>query len=501
MSRNLLSGVLALPFTLALVLLFAQFGSYDSLLSSLGNPAASLKLFLAIGAFVCLAQVCMIAFQAVASRAMGTVSPGVISRWSLAYIRVWLKTGLVTSADRWLSGSRFYPVWLRVAGMKVGNKCEIGVIIDTVPELIQINQGTFLADNNYLGGPRIQQGTVTLANTLLERDTFMGNQVVVPAGQRLPPDILIGVATVADDRVIQAGSSWFGHPSFDLINREIVTADRSLTSDPTFIRIVTRAFWDWMRFTAPFVPTIVMLFWISGIIYAKSIMPLWALVVLGIPAVSLACGGSLCLFVLGLKWGLLGRQRDGIHPLYSCWASRWDYLSVAKDFIANGLLSSLEGTLLLPVYFRLLGMKIGKQVVLGDGISQINVDFDLIDIGNYVTIKANFQAHTFEDRMLKMGHIRMEDYSTLGTHTVPLYGTNIGEHTFVASGSVIMKGETLPSWTSWEGNPAQLNDEAMVLSDTFVEEDSKVGSPSSLKKGETLPAWASGERNLMKLEE
>ena len=208
----------------------------------------------------------------------------------MAYIRVWLKTGLVTSADRWLSGSRFYPVWLRVAGMKVGNKCEIGAIIDAVPELIQINPGTFLADNIYLGGPRIQQGTVTLANVLLERNTFLGNHVVVPAGQRLPQDILIGVATVADDRVIRAGSSWFGHPPFDLLHREIVTADRSLTSDPPFFRFVNRAFWEWLRFTAPFVPTIVVLFWISGIIYAKSIMPVWELVVLGVPAVSLAAG-------------------------------------------------------------------------------------------------------------------------------------------------------------------------------------------------------------------
>ena len=233
--------------------------------------------------------------------------PGVISRWSWAYIRVWMKTGLVASVNRLLSGTRFFPVWLRVAGMKVGRECEIGMIIDVVPELIQINQGTFLADINYLGGPRIQQDTVTLANTLLESDTFMGNHVVVPAGQRLPKDILIGVATVVDDRVIRSGSSWFGHPPFDLLNREPVTADRSLTSDPTFIRLVTRAFWEWLRFTLPVVPMLGMLFWISGVTYAKASMPLEALLVFGVPTVSLSTGVLLCLFNLGLKWGLLGR--------------------------------------------------------------------------------------------------------------------------------------------------------------------------------------------------
>jgi len=146
------------------------------------------------------------------------------------------------------------------------------------------------------------------------------------------------------------------------------------------------------------------------------------------------------------------------------------------DFIVTGLLSPLEGTLLLPVYFRLMGMKIGKRAVLGEGFAGTLVDHDMIDIGNYATVKAQFQAHTFEGRMLKTGHIRVEDYSTLRTNTVPLYGSNIGEHTFVASGSVIMKGETLSPWTSWEGNPAKLNEEATVLYDSLTEEGSNVGS-------------------------
>ncbi len=503
LSRNLLWGVLTLPYSLVLYLLIVHFYSYNSLLSSLqdptasynsllsflGHPAANLTLFVTIGAFICLAQVGMIALQAVAARAIGTVSPGVISRWSWAYIRVWLKTGLVASVDSWLSGSRFYPVWLRVAGMKVGSKCEIGAIIDVVPELIQINSGTFFADGIYLGGPRIQQGTVTLANVLLESNTFLGNHVVVPAGQKLPHDILIGVATVADDRVIRPESSWFGHPPFELLHREIVTVDSSLTANPPFVRFVNRAFWEWLRFTVPLVPMMGVLFWISAVTYAKDSMSLDELLLLGVPAVSLGTGVLLCLFVLGLKWGLLGRVREGIHPLYSCWISRWDFHYVAWDFIAGSLLSSLEGTLLLPVYLRLMGMKIGKRVVFGDGFAHV-VDPDMIDIGDGATVKAAFQAHTFEDRVMKIGRIRMEAHSTLGTNTVPLYGANIGEHTFVASGSVVMKGETLPALTSWEGNPAKLNNE-VVIYNRITEEVSMLNSLLPSTKNEILPSWIS----------
>jgi carbonic anhydrase/acetyltransferase-like protein (isoleucine patch superfamily) len=150
-------------------------------------------------------------------------------------------------------------------------------------------------------------------------------------------------------------------------------------------------------------------------------------------------------------------------------------------------MASFEGTLLLNVYLRLMGVKIGKRVLLADGYSHF-VDHDMIKIGDYATVGAMYQAHTFEDRMLKIGHIRLGAYSTLGNNTVPLYLSDVGEHTFVAPASVIMKGEVLPSWTSWNGNPAMLSDEAMVLSDSFVEESSKLGSLSPLKN-ETLLPW------------
>src|SRR6185503_20804405 len=98
-----------------------------------------------------------------AVRVMGPVPDGVISVRSSGYIRVWLKSGLVQSAGRWLSGTLFWPVWLRWAGMRVGSRCEISTIIDVVPELIEIDSDCFLADGIYLGPPDIHRGTVRLS--------------------------------------------------------------------------------------------------------------------------------------------------------------------------------------------------------------------------------------------------------------------------------------------------------------------------------------------------
>jgi non-ribosomal peptide synthetase-like protein len=459
LSQNLLSWVMALPYTAAFALVAAHFDvTYPSLLSALAHPAANVPLFVTIGTSMCLALVCTVTLEAVTARVLGGVPTGVISRWSTSYLRVWLKTGLVTSAGTWLSGGLFWPVWLRAAGMTVGRDCEISTIIDAVPELIHIEPDCFLADGIYLGGPRIQHGTVTLANVVLDRNTFLGNHTVVAAGQRLPPDILIGISTIADDRVVRPGSSWFGHPPLELPRREIVAADRSLTHTPPFSRVITRVFWEWLRFTLPIVPMLNTVFWVFGLTYAMAVMPVGFALVFGVPAISLATVGLLGLFVLGLKWGLLGRVHEGTHPLWSCWCSRWDFLYVAWGVVASGLLSSLEGTLLLPVFLRRMGMQIGKQVVLGDGFAQV-VDPDMLHIGDGATVNAMFQAHTFEDRVLKIGHIRMGAYSTLGAATVPLYGSAVGAHTYVAPHSVIMKHEHLRPGLRYEGAPTRRQQE------------------------------------------
>ncbi|MBX9737266.1 MAG: amino acid adenylation domain-containing protein, partial [Phycisphaerales bacterium] len=190
-------------------------------------------------------------FIAFCVRCAGRVRPGVINRWSLAYLRVWLKTSAVESSGLWLTGTLFWPLWLRLAGMKVGRGCEISTISDVVPENIAIGAGTFFADGIYLGAPVIHRGTVTIRDTSLGRATFLGNHVVIPAGAALPDDFFIGVCTVADGSRARAGSSWFGHPPLELPRREVISVDPRLTHTPSALRYSNRLFWESLRFALP----------------------------------------------------------------------------------------------------------------------------------------------------------------------------------------------------------------------------------------------------------
>jgi hypothetical protein len=127
---------------------------------------------------------------------------------------------------------------------------------------------------------------------------------------------------------------------------------------------------------------------------------------------------------------------------------------VAWGLYARRALSSLDGTLLLSWYLRAMGMTIGKRVVLGNGFAQV-VDPDMIEIEDGATVNAMFQAHTFEDRVLKIDRVHIRRRATLGSATVPLYGADVGERTHVAPHSAIMKREHLLPGRRYEGVPTR----------------------------------------------
>ena len=394
----------------------------------------------------------VLALEALVMRLLGRVREAVISRWSISYIRVWMKSRVVQSASDWLSGTLFWPVWLRLAGMKIGSDCEISTIIDVVPELIEIGRESFLADGIYLGGPRVHRGTVTLARTRLGENTFLGNHSVIRAGQELPRNVLLGVCTTVDQDSVRPGTSWFGHPPFELPRREVVEVDRRLTHEPSPIRYANRVFWEALRSSLPVFPLLAFPVCFNLLSRAESTMPRSIFLVTIVPAAGFGIVALFCSLVLALKWVLLGRVRPGTHPLWSCWCSRWDFLYVAWAVYAARVLAFFEGTLLLTWYLRAMGMRVGRRVFLGSGFTQV-VDPDMLEFEDGATVTCQFQAHTFEDRVLKIAPVRIRKEATVGGSAVLLYGSEIGAGAHVAPHSVVMKRENLLAGQSYAGCP------------------------------------------------
>ncbi|MEY2745631.1 MAG: hypothetical protein RL112_673 [Planctomycetota bacterium] len=443
------------PLVGAALLVATWFGlDQAAVLGWLEAPRLELELVLLVGAVLVLRAPATLLVECALVRWLTPTSPTTCRRGSLAWERLWIVSELSDSASNWLSGSLMWPIWLRKAGMKIGRNSEVSTLIDLVPGMVEIGDECFLADGIYLAGPRLRSGVASIERTRIGHRTFVGNHATIPSGERLPDDITIGVSTVATERSIVGPGIWFGHPTFHMARKGDPAHDRATTHEPGLARRVSRWSWELLRFALPLPIAALALFWV-----ALAEAPSWAEAgawgtLLAVMVATLATGAAAVLFLVALKWALIGRVRPGTHPLWSCWCSRWDFLFVAWSMVARGFLAELEGTLFLNAVLRLFGVKIGKRVLLGAGFSQV-VDPDMLAFDDDSTVVGNFQAHTFEDRVLKIDHVRIRAGATVGHHAVLFYGADIGERALVAPHGVVLKGERLAGDFEWSGVPVQ----------------------------------------------
>lgn len=389
----------------------------------------------------------------------GKIPLGTQSVWSQSMITFWQRERLMMIASRWLSGTVMWPAWLRLSGMRVGPDSEISTIMEVVPEHIIVEGECFSADGIYFGAPRIRDRQIHFAETRFERGVFLGNHSVIHAGSVLKSNSLLGVCTSLDAQI--SSGSWFGNPAFELPNREVVTVDQSLTHKPSTLRYLNRLFWEIGRAGILMIGLLEAL-WLSSIApfslkYSSGVEGVHTLMMSDLFYFSGALIGILglnVLFVLMMKWILLGRMREGQHPLWSCWCSRWDAVYVYWGALARGALSFLEGTLWLNMVLRGFGLKIGKRVFLGSGFAQV-VDPDMLRFEDEVTVMNLFQAHSFEDRVLKLAPVNLRRGSSVGSFTVVLYGAEIGENVLIKEHSVVMKREHLTGGLVYKGAPTR----------------------------------------------
>ena len=447
-------ALLLLPWSLALRIFGLRidgslrdtlFGGAESLVPSLTGLAL-------IGGATVVAGIGTVLLEAILVRMLGRAPTEPYALGSFTALRLSLQSALVEAAGKWLSGTLLWPLWLNAAGARIGRGCEISTVTDVIPSSVEIGRETFFADGIFLGGPRLQAGTATIEPVVIAESCFVGNHAVLPSGTRIARETLVGISTRGDGLPDTAGASWFGHPVFRLPRREVIDAPRELTHDPPLLRRINRWMWELARFALPIGPVFVALLWFRVMEVAESRVSPAVFRFLALPLGLLAALAVLALSILALKWLLVGRVKPGTHPLWSCWCSRWDFLYVAWGMWAAVPLTFLEGSLILVGFLRAMGCRIGRRALLGTGFSHV-VDPDMLHFGDDVTVQALFQAHTFEDRVLKVDHVYIRDGATVGANTVMLYGADVGMDTIVEPHSVVMKRETLLPDAIYEGVP------------------------------------------------
>ena len=393
---------------------------------------------------------------------LGRVRPGRYALESGFHLRKWFVDQLMDiSLDMLgpLYSTLYLTPWYRLLGAKVGKNAEISTACATSPDLLTLGDGSFIADCVSLGVSRVDRGTITIAPTRVGRQAFVGNSALVPGGAIIGDDALIGVLStvpLTKPGAEQPSTSWLGSPAIFLPQRQTSTTfSAESTYRPTRRLYLLRLFIEYFRVTLPATVFVVLTCLLIGAVtWLRQEMPTAAAVAL-FPLPYLVCGLAAALIVVAAKWILMGRYRPTEKPLWSAFVWRTELLIALHENLANPfLVESLAGTTWLCWFFRMMGCKVGRRVYMET--TQLT-EFDLITIGDdaMLNLECTLQTHLFEDRVMKMSTIDVGARSSVGSGSVVLYDSRIEEGAALHELSLVMKGESLPAGTRWEGTPAR----------------------------------------------
>ncbi|HEU4725736.1 MAG TPA: hypothetical protein VFU59_10630 [Candidatus Eisenbacteria bacterium] len=158
------------------------------------------------------------------------------------------------------------------------------------------------------------------------------------------------------------------------------------------------------------------------------------------------------LLVILIKHLMFFRGREGDHPFVSAYALRWAFLGSLVGLAKILILQHLKGMPLLNAFYRAMGAKIGRGVVL----NSCNLfDFDLLEFGDgaFVGGDAVIIGHAGEAGVLKIRRVRIGARCTVGQSSIVFPGATMEEGSVLGALSLLPKGKTLPAGTTWGGNP------------------------------------------------
>jgi len=387
------------------------------------------------------------------------LKPGSWPVHSNTYCGKWLVSQIQESSLNVLHGiyaTVYAPFWYRLLGAKVGRDAEISTALGVVPDMLTLGDETFIADAVLLGDEEIDGGWMTMKPTVVSHRSFVGNGAYIPDGTTLPENVLIGVHSRAPaNERMRTGDTWLGTPPINLPAREQTSGyPEWLTFRPSPLRRLGRGLVEAFRIAAPHAIVIAV-----GYTLVLDLMPLagaglWLEVIWALSLAGFWYGIGTFAFVAIFKWLLLGRYKKRAEPMWTpfVWLSE-GVTNMYEGIAVPNFMRNLRGTPWLPLAFNLLGCRIGRGVYLD---TTDITEFDCVSIGDYSELNALTcpQTHLFEDRVMKIDHVKIGKRVYMGPRSAVLYSAEVGDDAKLGALTLVMKGENIPPKSVWSGCPA-----------------------------------------------
>jgi non-ribosomal peptide synthetase-like protein len=387
----------------------------------------------------------------------GRARPGTIPLNGREYLRRWLCGRLMAAlvsplGYRPITETLLMPVFCRWLGMRVGRHAEIADAQGFQPDLVSLGDGAMLADSCLLGAPIVHRGLMTLGHVHVGDRSFVGNGAQVPiTTPEVGANSLVGVLSLPPDQPPPA-SDWLGSPPMRLPNRKRWTGPAAQTFQPPRWLVAARALCNVFKMVLPgALPEVV--FWVTfklGLLAYLALGPVAMLAL--VPLLTLGATVAVLALPVVLKWLLVGRYRSGQRYLWSFWMWRMETVYEVEILVLGYYGALLGGTPWLPLLYRATGARIGRQVCILGGLV---LEGDLTTVGDHACLEGVLQTHLFEDRVMKLGTVRVEEGTSIGSQAYVLYDSRVGAGASLGDLSLVMKHETFLPGRRYRGLPAE----------------------------------------------
>jgi non-ribosomal peptide synthetase-like protein len=347
---------------------------------------------------------------------------------------------------RWL-GYHLAPV------VQTGSNFATGIKHDS-PYLCSVGSGTVVADGLSILNVGVSSTSFRLSQVSIGRENFLGNLIAYPARGRTGENVLLGTKVLVPiDGKIRENVGLLGSPSFEIprsVDRD--TRFDHLRVGPEFRRRLAAK----NRHNAATIGLHLLVRWIL----------LFGITVIGLAAADLYALLGEWSIVLGTTAVLLvtlgyevvveraSTRFRGVRPTY-CSIYERDFWRVERFYKMHARAGAvLGGTPFKSLFWRSLGVRVGKRL-FDDGVDM--AEKNLVTIGDDVALNegAVVQCHSQEDYAFKSDRIVIGSGCTVGVNALVHYGVTMGDGAVLAPDSFLMKGEEVPPYAEWGGNPAR----------------------------------------------
>jgi non-ribosomal peptide synthetase-like protein len=431
-----------------------------------GDPGDSMAFAVGVSVLVFLLATVMEFLFALAGKWLiaGCLQPGRYPLWGWTYYRWWLSDRLLEAAPTYLlSGSSLYAWWLRALGARIGRDVQLGSLTLRAPDLLHIGDGASIGNAVNFENARVMHGQLLLGRIDIGANAYVGSYCVLEGNTALGPWAhLDGQSALPDGKVVPAQRVWAGSPARD--SDAFDPCSLRPRTVPSRLRLASEAMFFFIGsllvatlFFLPAFPTFMFIDWLDDFdgLHLGQNTALWQQVleyfVLALPAsvVMVALTALLC---AGIRWSILPRLRSGSWPVHSnVYCGKWLVNQIQEHSLQ--VLHGVYATVFAPMWYRLLGAKVGRGAEISTALGVVP---DMLTLGDDTFIA---DAVLLGDEEIDGGWMTMQP-------TVVSRRSFVGNAAYVPDGTIIPEnvligvlsrtpppGQMAPGDT-WLGSPA-----------------------------------------------